>query len=318
VEQAFGTALNAYKVKGRTLRAAAGTPTLPADIAGSVTAVQGLDQSGAFTKPSASPSPVFRNAGPCSSYWGEKLSTGTPDAFGGPVPVVPCGYTGKQLRSAYGLPTGQDGSGVSVAIIDAYASPTIEKDANTWAARQGVPTFAKGQLDQSLTPYWLTQTPETPGDGGDDPQGWYGEQTLDVEAVHGLAPGAKVVYAGARDPYDASLDDTLSDVIDSGKASIVSNSYGETEADTSESSRAAFESIAQQAAATGVGLYFSSGDNGDEIVNTGVRQADYPSGSPNVTAVGGTSIGIGKDGEYLFETPWGTDNSALNAAGTGW
>ncbi|WP_157260828.1 S53 family peptidase [Patulibacter minatonensis] len=318
VERAFGTALNAYRVKGKVLRAAAGTPTLPADIAPAVAAVQGLDQSGAFTKPGATPAPVFRNAGPCSTYWGEKLSTGTPDAFGGPVPVVPCGYTSKQLRSAYGLQTGQDGGGSSVAIIDAYASPTIEKDANTWSANQSVPAFAKGQLDQSLTPYWITQIPETPGDGGDDPQGWYGEQTLDVEAVHAMAPGAKVVYAGARDPYDASLDDTLSDVIESGKAQIVSNSYGETEGDTSEASRAAFETIAQEATATGVGLYFSSGDNGDEVVNTGVRQADFPSGSPSVTAVGGTSVGIGADGQWLFETPWGTDKSNLNAAGTGW
>ncbi|WP_210493531.1 S53 family peptidase [Patulibacter sp. SYSU D01012] len=318
VSRAFGTALNAYRVRGRTLRAAAATPTLPAAIAPSVAAVQGLDESGAFTTPAASPAPVFRNAGPCSTSWAEKLSTDTPDAFGGPVPVVPCGYTGKQLRSAYGLRAGQDGTGASVAIIDAYASPTIEEDANTWAARQGVPAFAAGQLDQSLTPYWLTQVPETPGDAGDDPQGWYGEQTLDVEAVHGLAPGAKVVYAGARDPYDVSLDDTLSDVVDSGKASIVSNSYGETESDTSDASRAAFDTIAQEAAATGVGLYFSSGDDGDEVVSSGRRQADYPASSPWVTAVGGTSIGIGASGEYLWEAPWGTDKSVLNAAGTAW
>jgi subtilase family serine protease len=316
VQRAFGTYLNAYRVRGRTLRAAAGTPTLPASIAGAVTAVQGLDQSGAFTTPGATPAPVFRNAAPCSPFFDESAtSVGTPDYFGAPVPIVPCGYTSKQLRTAYGLQAGQDGHGVRVGIIDAYASPTIEDDANTWADKQGVPGFADGQLDQSLTPYWLTQTAET---DGADPQGWYGEETLDVEAVHGLAPGATVVYAGARDPFDVSLDDTLSDVIDSGDVSIVSNSYGETEHDTSEASRTAFDTIAQEAAATGVGLYFSSGDNGDEVVNTGVKQADYPAGSAWVTAVGGTSLGVGADGQYAFETPWGTDRLVLNAAGSAW
>jgi subtilase family serine protease len=70
-----------------------------------------------------------------------------------------------------------------------------------------------------------------------------------------------------------------------------------------------------EAAATGVGLYFSSGDNGDETggvaANAASATPDWPASSPWVTAVGGTSLGVGVDGGYLFETGWETGKSVL-------
>ena len=54
---------------------------------------------------------------------------------------------------------------------------------------------------------------------------------------------------------------------------------------------------------------FSSGDNGDEIANTGTRQADYRPPTRWVTAVGGTSLAVGKNNNYLFEQGWGTGKS---------
>jgi subtilase family serine protease len=68
-----------------------------------------------------------------------------------------------------------------------------------------------------------------------------------------------------------------------------------------------------EAAVTGVGVYFSSGDNGDE---TGGNPAntptpDWPASSPWVTAVGGTALAVGASGQYLFETGWETGKSSL-------
>ena len=59
----------------------------------------------------------------------------------------------------------------------------------------------------------------------------------------------------------------------------------------------------------GIGVYFSSGDNSDETLVAGYPTADWPASSPCVTAVGGTSLGVGAINSYLFETGWGTTKS---------
>lgn len=58
-----------------------------------------------------------------------------------------------------------------------------------------------------------------------DPQGWYGEETLDIEAVHGIAPAANIVYVGAPNNYQ-DLDASMNHVGDQHLAQIVTNSYG--------------------------------------------------------------------------------------------
>jgi len=80
---------------------------------------------------------------------------------------------------------------VTVAITDAFASPTIVKDTTIYNSRHGLPAWGRNQFSQI-----------TPGPNGYDNvtdcggSGWYGEETLDVESVHAMAPGAKVVYRG--------------------------------------------------------------------------------------------------------------------------
>src|SRR5262249_53492202 len=156
---------------------------------------------------------------PCSAYWGEKTTTNTATLDGtqipGNYPFAPCGYTPSQLEGAYGMSgaiaSGNNGAGQTVAIIDAYASPTIATDANTYASRHGLPTMNGGQFSQVVAP----GTYHHPESGAhnkkkvvQDPQGWYGEETLDVEAVHSMAPGANIVYVGAPNNYqdlDAAL-----------------------------------------------------------------------------------------------------------------
>ena len=341
VDTAFATQLKTYSVKGRTLRAPASTLSIPASLGATVSGVLGLDQSDELIAPdrsvgtNAPPSIGFRNAQPCSTSWAEKSSGATWTTSDGRVvpplppfqsqqlPYAPCGYTPPQIRGAYGLDSGTaaqyDGSGQTVAIIDAYASPTIEQDANTYFSRHGLPTFQGGQFSQVVAP----GTYKRAENKRQDPMGWYGEETLDVEAVHTTAPGAKVVYVGAPNNYQ-DLDAALNHVVDRHLAQIVTNSYGFSSEFLPTGYIKPYTDTFIQAAAEGIGLYFSSGDDGDESINYGIgnETVDWPATSPWVTAVGGTSLGVSATNGYAGETGWSTANAGAitDAAGnvTGW
>src|SRR5207248_9168928 len=134
------------------------------------------------------------------------------------------GHTPQQIKGAYGISGTYDGTGQTVAIIDAYASPTILQDANQWSKNRGIPQFGApgGGTFTQVVPPGVYNIPENPRQ---DPQGWYGEETLDVEAVHGMAPNANVVYVGAPNNYQ-DLDAAMNHIVDNHLAQIVSNSYG--------------------------------------------------------------------------------------------
>jgi subtilase family serine protease len=141
--------------------------------------------------------------------------------------------------------------------------------------------------------------------------GWYGEETLDVEAVHAMAPGAQIVYSGAESCFDDDMLAAVTRILDGGLAQIVSNSYGNAGEGVSPQEAQAEDDVYKQASVQGIGLYFSSGDDGDEAANLGQPQADFPATDPWVTAVGGTSLAVGQRNNYLFETGWGTGKSSL-------
>ena len=65
------------------------------------------------------------------------------------------------------------------------------------------------------------------------------------------------------------------------------------------------------AAGTGVGVQFSSGDEGDNFIVTGEQQPSFPGTSPYATAVGGTSVEIGAQNNRLGEVGWSTGISTL-------
>jgi subtilase family serine protease len=210
------------------------------------------------------------------------------------------------------IANGNDGSGVTVGIIDAYASPTIEQDVETYSKAHGLPSI-KGHFTQYVSP----GTYQRPENRAQDPAGWAGEETLDVEAVHTMAPGADIVYIGAPNNY-RDMDAIMNRVVDNHLADIVSNSYGyggealppgyiKPQVDTQ-----------IQAAAEGISLFFSSGDNADET--NGVKDAsptpDWPASRPWVTAVGGTSAGVGADNSRVFELGWETRKSTLGGTST--
>jgi subtilase family serine protease len=320
---AFGTSFATYRAEGHTVRSNSAALHVPAGLT-QVEAVVGLDESQTLVhadKPSPAPA-GFRNAQPCSAYWGEKTVQNTPAEDGTALPskpsaFAPCGYAGAQLQGLYGMNEairiGNDGSGVTVGIIDAYASPTILQDANKYFGLHGLPSL-DGHFSQYV-PAGIYQHPEN---RTQDPAGWAGEETLDVEAVHTMAPGADIVYIGAPNNY-RDMDAIMNRVVDNHLADIVSNSYGyggealptgyiKPQVDTQ-----------IQAAAEGISLFFSSGDNADETNGEGgTPTPDWPASSPWVTAVGGTSAGVSQTNTRVFEVGWETKKSTLNKTSTTW
>ncbi|MFD7879978.1 protease pro-enzyme activation domain-containing protein [Streptomyces sp. NPDC059766] len=312
-EKAFGTQLHNYAKGSRTYRAPSKAASAPESLAGAVLTVTGLDNAphrASAKEQLPPPDAVFKNSGPFSSYYGSNTAKTLPDAYGKKIPYAVEGYTGKQLRAAYGAGD-YTGKGVRVAITDAYASPTIAFDAATYAKQHGDAAWKTGQLRQVL-PKNYTKTEECGA------AGWYGEETLDVEAVHAVAPDAQITYVGGASCYDDDLLDSLSKVVDNHLADIVSNSWGDIEANQTPDLAAAYDQVFQFGAVEGIGFYFSSGDNGDEVANTGTKQVDTPANSAWVTAVGGTSLAVGKGDKYLWETGWGTQKAVLSADGTSW
>ena len=312
-DAAFGVTLNEYTYKGMTLRAPSSALTIPASLAGVVESVVGLDDSAALVRPdsastNAPPSFGFRNAGPFSTFWADNLGT----FLGETYPWVPQGYTPPMLRGAYGIAdsvaAGLDGSGQTVAIIDAYASPTIFQDAQTYSQLNDPGhVLTRSQFHQVIAPGTLNR----PQNKKQDPQGWYGEETLDVEAVHGMAPGANILYVGAPNNYQ-DLDAALNHVVDQHLANIVTNSYGFIGEALPAGFIKPYEQTIEQGVIEGIGIYFSSGDFGDNSILFGLAPtANWPASSPFVTAVGGTSLGVGTGDTYVGETGWSTSRQRL-------
>lgn len=318
IESAFATQLNLYSVNGLTVRSPSSDISVPSSLT-AVSGVLGLDDSAVFVHTdhivdkNAPPVGGFRNAPPLSSYFGEIVSPYaypagfTANSNPAMAPWTIKGHTPDQIKSAYGIPATYDGAGQTVAVIDAYASPTIVSDVNQWSTNRGLPTLQGNQLTQVVAPGTFRR-PQNPRQ---NPQGWYGEETLDIEAVHGMAPAAKIVYVGAPNNY-RDLDAALNHVVDFRLAQIVTNSYGFNTELLPPGYVKPVEDTLIQAAAEGIGVYFSSGDNGDETSNFGFATTDWPASSPWVTAVGGTSLGVDAGGSRAIETGWGTSSYNCN------
>jgi subtilase family serine protease len=338
-QTAFGANFNMYKVQGLRLRSPSADVSIPSSLAPLVSGVVGLDQSAVFIQPhlvrdgNAPPAGGFRNAPPLSNFWAELDSpygypTGFAAAGGSDPSFVPWsikGHTPTQVKGAYGI-SGYDGTGQTVAIIDAYASPTILDDVNHWSSNRGIAQFSQvcsgkpctagGATFTQVVPPGVYNIPENPAQ---DPQGWYGEETLDVEAVHGMAPNANIVYVAGPNNYQ-DLDSAMNHVVDFHLAQIVSNSYGFHGENLPFGFIKPFNDTLIQAAAEGIGVYFSSGDSGDETSVLGHAEADWPASSPWVTAVGGTALGVTSGDTRALETGWGTSTyrTSPNISRLGW
>lgn len=312
----FATSLRQYQVGGGTVTAPATTPSLPADAGALVSAVS-LSSGALAARPGAlapgreRPSVAARTAAPptaqrvpCSDSWGQRTST-TPPAYGRTsFPTNTCGYTARQLRAVTGTAAG-DGAGQTVAIVDAYASPTIVADSDRLSAAQGEPGVSGLYSQVGVDRKTFTDQEACGGE-----EGWQGEQSLDVQAVHAVAPKARILYSAGSN-CGAGLYLAVSRVLDTQAASLVSNSWGVQEQYLLPADLAIYDALGWQAAAQGIGLYTSSGDDGDETVNGLPKQVDFPSGNPFWTSVGGTSVGVDASGRIVVETGWGDARSVI-------
>ncbi len=316
---AFGVSFGTFRgPDGHNYRAPEQSASAPSAIAGDILAVSGLDTAPHFAKPQGTlppPGPNYWVAPPCGQYYDQLIATNEPRAFGQHWPWNVCGYTPAQIRSVYGVTSSRTtGRGQTVAIVDAYASPSMPGDANRFAKVVGDHPFRPGQYRQYLSPFW-EYVSECGGSG------WYGEETLDIEAVHGQAPDANVRYVGAASCSDGDLLNALALIVETHLASIVSNSWGEP-FQYAQPLVDAYDQVFEAGAVEGIGFMFSSGDSGYEAPSedggSSYIQVDWPTSSPWVTSVGGTSLAIGRRSNYEFETAWGTYIEPLNHRGTGW
>ena len=165
------------------------------------------------------------------------------------------------------------------------------------------------------------------------PEGWVGEESLDVEMVHGLAPKANVLYLGANSCYEDDFLDVLNQVVDNHLADIVSNSWLESCTPATVGRPGADHGVQQTfqlGAVEGISFTFASGDCGDnnpDASQTGTNcdpsspraQTDWPASDPWVTAVGATALAISsKAGKYGFETSMGDSYAYLSDDRSQW
>jgi subtilase family serine protease len=243
----------------------------------------------------------------CSTYWGQRPATGVPAVNGQMPEQALCGYTPNQIRSAEGLDNAAlTGKGQTVAVVTPAYS-TIEQDVDTWSSHVGTQPLRPGQLTVVPTPDG--STPPPPQEAG----AAMVENTLDVEAVHGMAPDAKIISVGLSTSNDGTILDSVLYILDHTNATIASLSLASS---TIPGLAKADDQAYQEGALKGVGFYYSSGDGGHDPT-TG-SYLNPLAGSDWVTGVGGTSLGIGADGSREWETGWGDPISTLSKDGTSW
>jgi subtilase family serine protease len=188
-------------------------------------------------------------------------------------------YTPSQVRTAYGinsLPASNTGAGQKIAIVDAYGSSTITSDLAYFCSYYGLPAA-------NLQIRYPQGTP------GTSDLGWAIETNLDVEWAHALAPGATIYLVVAYDNTGTNMFGAVQYATNTLGAQVVSMSWLFSEWP----SETAYDSYFNK---SGTVFVASSGDNG--------AGAGYPAASPNVVAVGGTTLNLNANGTVSSETAW--------------
>ncbi len=333
LKSAFGVNQNLYSYKGKTLRANTNAPTIPATLAGKVVFIEGLDDSSTLrtpfhhsasmgnlvapaatsSSPATTPPPVAASnpAAYCNTYFGVHAKKATlttaADVYGASIPWMNCGYTPQQIQAAYGLnEVKYDGRGVTVAIVDAYASPTLLADGNRYSKNHDLPRLTSKNFSQ-IIPVGIYDVSPSESCG---PYGWWTEQSLDVDSVHGAAPGADIVFVGSRD-CGPSLTIAFMNAVYNHLADVVTDSWGNGGEAIAPGEQQAFDQAAMAGAAQGVSVLFSSGDDGDLSAPNGVASGSWPATSAWVTGVGGTTLEIDDLGGNKSEYGWGTYRAFL-------
>jgi subtilase family serine protease len=211
------------------------------------------------------------------------------------------GLTPAGLQDAYKL-TGLHASGRTVAIVDAYGYPNLERDLGVYRSQFGLSacTIANGCL-KIIDQNGGTSLPRFNA-------GWAGEQALDVDAVSAAAPDAKIIVVQAKSASFADLGTAVVTASKQPGVVAISNSYGG--GDASDANYGTYYNH------PGIAVTASTGDNG-------YQGGSYPASSSYTTAVGGTSLVTAGNTRGWSESVWSgagsgcsSYNTALAAAAT--
>jgi subtilase family serine protease len=209
--------------------------------------------------------------------WAHPMFSAGPSVTSGPTGLSPAA-----LKAAYGFSTAATaGAGQSIAIVDAYDDPTAESDLGVFSRRFGLPacTTANGCF-KKVSHTGSTSYPKANA-------GWALEISLDVQWAHAVAPGARILLVEATGASAASL--LAAEDYARAHAQYVSNSWGGPEFASEIASDAHFVKA-------GVSFFVASGDGG--------LPAGWPSSSPRVISVGGTTLHFNSLGHFTSETGW--------------
>ncbi|MGW0082425.1 putative Ig domain-containing protein [Streptomyces sp. NPDC003393] len=208
--------------------------------------------------------------------------------------ATPSGLSPANLHSAYNLPT-TGGSGMTVAVVDAYNNPNAESDLATYRSTYGLSpcTKANGCFRQ------VSQTGSTTSLPQND-RGWAGEEALDIDMVSAVCPNCDIILVEADSATDTDLGIAENEAVALG-AKFVSNSWGGDEASNQTTEDA------QYFKHPGVAITVSAGDSG--------YGAEYPATSQYVTAVGGTALTTASNSRGWSETVWRTNSTEGTGSG---
>jgi len=209
-------------------------------------------------------------------------------------------YTPAQILTAYGInqiafsngAIKGDGSGQTIAIVDAYYDPTIQSDLATFSSKYGLPQLDGKNGDATFTQIDLSNRTLSPA--GND---WTVETALDVEWAHAVAPKAKIVLVEAASDLQNASTGEPTDLLNAVKTAatypgvgVVSMSWGIGEVPKETNWDSYFST-------PGVTFVAASGDSGAGTI--------WPAVSPNVVSVGGTTLNLTKSNTIASETGWG-------------
>ncbi len=217
----------------------------------------------------------------------------------------PPGYGPADLQSAYALPSSTAGSGMTVAVVDAFDLPTAESDLAAYRSAFGLPacTTANGCF-QKVDQNGGTNYPKS------DP-GWGQEIALDIDMVSAICPNCHILLVEANDAQFADLGTAVNTAVSMG-AVAVSNSYGGPEW----IGETLYDSYYDH---PGVAITVSTGDCGFQCQPNGNSfdwVVGYPAASPDVIAVGGTKLVPDSSARGWSESAWG-DATEPGGAGSG-
>ncbi|HJT77825.1 MAG TPA: MBG domain-containing protein, partial [Gemmataceae bacterium] len=232
------------------------------------------------------------------------------------APAGTVSYTPADVRSAYGIDRlALDGAGQTIAFVDAYGDPALYESLDAFDGQFGLtasgPTLYDQYgpaasfltvLNQDGQPTSLPATdPNGPG-----PSNWEIEEALDVEWAHAVAPGAQILLVQANSQSLADLMAAVATAARQPGVSVVSMSWGfpEGQAVFAQDEALYDGDLTTPPDHPGVVFVASTGDYGS-------ADPEYPAFSPQVVAVGGTSLYVHADGSYNTETAWGQYSSAL-------